>query len=75
MTALTAALGLAPLALRGDAPGNEILSPLATVVLGGLASSTLLNLFVVPAGYRWLRRRYAFTHDSMNDRKPKEMHA
>ncbi len=75
MTALTAALGLAPLALRGDAPGNEILAPLATVVLGGLASSTLLNLFVVPAGYRWLRRRYAFTHDSMNDRKPKEMHA
>jgi CzcA family heavy metal efflux pump len=49
MTALTAALGLLPLALAGDRPGNEILAPLAVVVLGGLASSTLLNLVVVPA--------------------------
>jgi HME family heavy-metal exporter len=51
MTALTAALGLVPLALGGDRPGSELLAPLAIVVLGGLVSSTLLNLFVVPAGY------------------------
>ncbi len=51
MTALTAALGLIPLALARGNPGSELLAPLATVVLGGLISSTALNLFVVPAGY------------------------
>ncbi|MCM1293929.1 MAG: efflux RND transporter permease subunit, partial [Bacteroides sp.] len=51
MTALTSALALIPLALRSAEPGNEIQSPLATVILGGLASSTLLNLFVVPVLY------------------------
>ncbi len=51
MTALTAALGLLPLALAAGKPGSELLAPLATVVLGGLVTSTLLNLFVVPAGY------------------------
>lgn len=51
MTALTSALALIPLALRGGDPGNEIQSPLATVILGGLASSTFLNLFVVPILY------------------------
>ena len=51
MTALTAALGLIPLALSGDKPGSELLAALAIVVLGGLVSSTILNLFVVPAGY------------------------
>ncbi len=51
MTALTAALGLIPLALARGRPGSELLAPLAIVVLGGLISSTFLNLFVVPAGY------------------------
>ncbi len=51
MTALTAALGLVPLAMALGKPGSEILAPLAVVVLGGLMSSTFLNLFVVPAGY------------------------
>jgi HME family heavy-metal exporter len=51
MTALTAALGLIPLALARGNPGSELLAPLAIVVLGGLISSTALNLFVVPAGY------------------------
>ncbi|MCC6321952.1 MAG: efflux RND transporter permease subunit [Phycisphaerales bacterium] len=51
MTALTAALGLIPLALAKGRPGSELLAPLAIVVLGGLMSSTVLNLFVVPAGY------------------------
>lgn len=51
MTALTALLGLVPLALAKGKPGSELLAPLAIVVLGGLVSSTMLNLFVVPAGY------------------------
>lgn len=51
MTALTAALALLPLVLNGDKPGNEIQSPMAVVILGGLISSTLLNLFVIPAIY------------------------
>ena len=51
MTALTAVLGLIPLAMAAGQPGSELLAPLAVVVLGGLASSTFLNLFVVPAGY------------------------
>lgn len=51
MTALTAALALIPLALAGDEPGNEIQSPMAKVILGGLLSSTLLNIFIVPAVY------------------------
>jgi len=51
MTALTAALGLIPLAIAKGRPGSELLAPLAIVVLGGLISSTFLNLFVVPAAY------------------------
>jgi CzcA family heavy metal efflux pump len=51
MTALTTALALVPLALTGDLPGNEIQSPMAKVILGGLLSSTLLNIFIVPAVY------------------------
>ena len=56
MTALTAALGLLPLALGGARPGTELLAPLAVVVLGGLVSSTFLNLVVLPAAYVVLRR-------------------
>ena len=52
MTALTSALALIPLAINGDQTGNEIQAPLATVILGGLVSSTILNVFVVPAVYR-----------------------
>lgn len=51
MTALTSALALIPLALGGDLPGNEIQSPMAKVILGGLISSTLLNAFIVPVVY------------------------
>jgi CzcA family heavy metal efflux pump len=54
MTALTAALGLLPLALARGQPGSELLAPLAAVVLGGLLSSTALNLVVIPAGYSLL---------------------
>jgi Cu/Ag efflux pump CusA len=49
MTALAAGLALAPLALRGEEPGNEILTPMAIVILCGLLSSTVLNMLVVPA--------------------------
>lgn len=51
MTAITAALALIPLAMAGDLPGNEIQSPMAKVILGGLTTSTLLNLIIVPMVY------------------------
>jgi len=51
MTALTAGLALIPLAIAGDLPGNEIQSPMAKVILGGLLTSTLLNIFIVPIVY------------------------
>jgi CzcA family heavy metal efflux pump len=55
MTAITAGLALIPLVIASGAPGNEIQSPMAQVILGGLITSTLLNLVVVPALY--LRKR------------------
>ncbi|MCJ7820164.1 MAG: efflux RND transporter permease subunit, partial [Bacteroidales bacterium] len=57
MTALTAALALIPLAVRGDLSGNEIQSPMAKVILGGLLTSTLLNLYVVPIVYSIMKNR------------------
>ena len=57
MTALTAALALIPLVVNGDKPGNEIQSPMAVVVLGGLLTSTLLNIYIVPVVYELLQRR------------------
>lgn len=53
MTALTSALALIPLVLNGDKSGNEIQSPMAVVVLGGLLSSTLLNIYIIPIMYEW----------------------
>lgn len=57
MTALTSALAMIPLVVNGDKTGNEIQSPMAVVVLGGLVSSTLLNIFVVPIMYEWFEKR------------------
>jgi len=57
MTALTAALALIPLVLNGDKSGNEIQSPMAVVVLGGLLTSTLLNIYIVPIAYEILQNR------------------
>ena len=51
MTALTSALALIPMALTGDLPGNEIQSPMAKVIVGGLITSTLLNVFIIPIMY------------------------
>jgi len=57
MTALTAALALVPLALKGDATGNEIQSPMAKVILGGLLTSTLLNIYIIPVIYYLIYRK------------------
>ena len=57
MTALSSALALIPLAIHGDLPGNEIQSPMAKVILGGLLTSTFLNGFIVPIMYWWLHKK------------------
>ncbi len=57
MTALTSALALIPLVLNGDKSGNEIQSPMAIVVLGGLITSTLLNIYIMPVIYEWYETR------------------
>ena len=57
MTALTSALALIPLALGGELPGNEIQSPMAKVMLGGLLTSTLLNGFIIPTMYMLTSRK------------------
>ena len=57
MTAFTSALALIPMILAGSKSGNEIQSPMAVVVLGGLLSSTILNIFVIPIVYRYVVRK------------------
>ncbi|MGN0057566.1 MAG: efflux RND transporter permease subunit [Phocaeicola plebeius] len=59
MTALSSALALIPLAFRGDLPGNEIQSPMAKVILGGLLTSTFLNAFIVPIVYEFMNHKKA----------------
>lgn len=59
MTALSSALALVPLAINGDLPGNEIQSPMAIVILGGLLTSTLLNGFIIPIVYQAIHRKKA----------------
>ncbi len=65
MTALTAALALVPLAIRGDMSGNEIQSPMAKVILGGLLTSTLLNIYIVPIIYSILINRGIIRSDKI----------
>lgn len=57
MTAFTTGLALIPLALKGGEPGNEIQSPMAIVILGGLLTATLLNLVVIPCVYELVTKR------------------
>ncbi|MGV8139173.1 MAG: efflux RND transporter permease subunit [Mangrovibacterium sp.] len=66
MTALCAALALIPLAVGGDLPGNEIQSPMAKVILGGLLTSTLLNGFIIPIMYL-ITERKAVNAEVLND--------
>ena len=64
MTALTTGLALVPLVIRGNIPGHEIEHPMAMVILGGLLTSTMLNLFVVPSLYlRFGKRRHSLSLD------------
>ncbi len=64
MTALTAGLALVPLAISGDLPGHEIEHPMAIVILGGLITSTLVNLLIVPALYLVFGKRNLPSHPS-----------
>ena len=57
MTAITSALALLPLALGGALPGNEIQSPMAKVILGGLVTSTILNGYIIPIIYMLISRK------------------
>ena len=59
MTTFTTGLALIPLALKGDEPGNEIQSPMAVVILGGLLSATLLNLVMIPCVYNLVNSKSA----------------
>jgi Cu/Ag efflux pump CusA len=59
MTALASGLALVPLIIYAAKPGNEIQSPMAVVILGGLVSSTILNLFVIPIVYSWIFKKHA----------------
>ena len=73
MTALCAGLGLVPLVLAGDQPGNELQAPMAVVILGGLVSSTALNMIVIPALYaRFARPR---TPEQPADVRPSRVRA
>lgn len=63
MTALTAALALVPLVIAGNKPGNEIQSPMAVVILGGLLTSTLLNIFIIPIIYYLINKK---KHEILN---------
>lgn len=56
MTALCSGLALIPLAVQGDLPGNEIQSPMAKVIIGGLFTSTLLNMYIIPIIYSMINR-------------------
>ena len=69
MTALTAILGLIPLALAGGTPGKEILHPVAVVIVGGLISSTLLDLFVTPAVFYHFGKKSAEKSIQSTDQK------
>ena len=62
MTAMSSALALIPIVARGAEPGNEIQSPMALVILGGLLSSTLLNIFVVPILYYVNNKKKTSSH-------------
>jgi Cu/Ag efflux pump CusA len=67
MTALTAALAILPLVIYGDLPGHEIEYPMAVVILGGLVTSTLLSLFILPSLYLQFGRGSVALEDEDDD--------
>jgi len=69
MTALTAGLAIVPLVIYGDLPGHEIEYPMAVVILGGLITSTLLSLFVLPALYLRFGRGATLLEDESEDQE------
>jgi len=69
MTALCTGIALVPIALTPDRPGRELLYPVATVILGGLVSSTLLDLLVTPGLFLVLGRRAAAAHVAHRERR------
>lgn len=71
MTALTAILGLLPLVLAKGDPGKEILHPVAIVIVGGLISSTLLDMFVTPTVFYRFGRKSAESNINFNETKLK----
>ena len=72
MTAITGALALLPMAINGNLPGNEIQSPLAIVILGGLVTSTILNIYVVPIVYTLAHRKKNDSTDHSTISQPQE---
>jgi Cu/Ag efflux pump CusA len=68
MTALTAGLALVPLAFGGGEPGNELQTPMAIVILGGLLSSMALNMIVLPALY-WIYGERAVASETEDERE------
>jgi Cu/Ag efflux pump CusA len=72
MTAITGALALLPMAINGNLPGNEIQSPLAIVILGGLVTSTILNIYVVPIVYTLAHQKKNDSTDHSNIPQPQE---
>lgn len=66
MMAISTGLALLPLALNADAPGNEIQSPMAQVILGGLVTSTLLNMVVIPIIYGWIAKDKDTAHETLS---------
>jgi cobalt-zinc-cadmium resistance protein CzcA len=69
MTALVASLGFVPMAIS-TTPGSEVQRPLASVVIGGLVTSTVLTLFVLPVLYAWLETRRAAARAARGHRQP-----
>lgn len=67
MTALSSALALVPMALSGHLPGNEIQSPMAKVILGGLITSTALNGFIIPMMYGFVAGKDKKKQEKLND--------
>lgn len=70
MTALASGLALVPMILHADKPGNEIQSPMAVVILGGLLTSTIMNLYIIPIVFHWIHKEHPTSKNKYQDRLP-----